>query len=225
MNTNTNIDISSVKYKVPQDHLLVRMNELKPYNCLSEKNALLLDDASSYRDYAKIITDQEVTTEQEAIFYILKLREMSISDIIDVTIECPHCRMMNSFQLEVKDFYCVNPKRQENVPVTLKYAEEILSDEVYDTLTLGQIDKITQILVEYRDEILPGATEHPCMKCKKDIKVFVDPKDIVSKVDLLGLYREYFELGRHLNWGKNDIDTMIPFERKIFIDMLKKESQ
>ena len=62
-----------------------RLDSLERYTTKQEKEFLLLEDDVSFTDMLKTLSPIEPINEYEAIAFLFKLREISLSNIIEIT--------------------------------------------------------------------------------------------------------------------------------------------
>lgn len=214
---------------VPDNDLEQKLNKLKRFNTLQEKNALLVEDEKPIYDVVSELTDQIPENELEANMFLLKLREISVSDTIDMIITCPHCGALNDNSISLENFININsPKifkdssgKSIKLPIgCFNSVEDIINNKEAERLTLKEYNEIEKLLIEQNNDFL-GEAVVSCRICKKDMKVEINPRINFSKSSLSSIFQEYVDISIFSNNGKLDIDSLYPFEREIFVSLIK----
>ncbi len=211
-------------FKVNKNFLKDRLEEIPPYTSFKEKEGLLQDDITLTEMFDILCPDSKVKplNEIEAGAFLLKSREISISDTIEGLIECS-CGAINNFSIEIKSLFDFNINSNINeIPVGLfETVEEVINNS--DELSLKDYNNFQDKIHENNKKILKVEVKNICRVCKKDITSVINPIDYISKTSVAGIYDEYFSLTFYTNMTKQDIDNMYPFERGLFLGLLKKK--
>ncbi len=214
-----------MKYKVELNYLENRINSLKKFTTFQEKNALFIDDHISILDVVKELTDIIPINELEAEIFLLKLREISVSDIIEVVVICPECDAPNPAEIKIPDIINIQPTyfKEEIIPCGIfNNINEILSDDVAESLSLKDYNKLEALILDQNDNIFKDSITK-CRKCQAEISVIFDPRDIFTKSTAGGIYQEYIDISTYTNNGKLDIDSLYPYEREMFISLISEK--
>jgi len=238
-----------IKFTKPINYLKERLNKIESlrYNSKTEKEVLLLDenDKTFFEFYDTLFKDYYDNktldknfypeNELECISFLIKARENSVSDLLNGIIECDKCKIINEYQIELSEIYeleITNLLTQEEYQ---KYPTfpigffnsimDIIDEKDLDNLILKDYNEIQSIIYRNNEKILNIITKINCrnVKCQNEISIVIDPRKILSRVSLVGLYDEYFTISFYTHNSKNDIDNMYPFEREIFLNLLKKK--
>ena len=113
--------MSSIKFTKERNYLEKRLENLKRFNSRQEKDSLLSEDNTS-TGLAKILSNITPDNKKEAYAFITELRKISVSDIIDLMVTCPHCKQINNFNVDVDEFLNLDEQysfRNQAVPVGL----------------------------------------------------------------------------------------------------------
>lgn len=207
---------------------------LEPYTTDQEKQILLLellggDDEINASLSICGVSDEIIASlsEQEKIAMLYKFRSISIGDEIPLGYKCRHCDTPNEIGLDVGDLVTSNNITNDKIvdkfkKVTDDNLEEFISIDI-DDMDLDEFENIF-------DEVKRSVTkfnfirEHNCIKCKKPNYIDIEP-DVVqymSEDTLMSMYQTYNDLSFFGKYTKQDIDSMIPFERTILIGLLNK---
>jgi len=205
-----------------KNYIKERLDKIPRYNTLREKEALLIFEDSSLIEIfnvlcpdSKVIPDNEI----EAGAFILKSREESVSDLIEGFHECS-CGVINDFSVEIESLF--NFEIKSNIPIGLfEKVEDIINNT--DVLTVKEYNILLDEIIENNNKILSITIDTKCRSCGKSIKSSLNPSNYISRSSIAGIYDEYFTLSFYTNLTKKDIDEMYPFEREIFIGLLKKK--
>ena len=224
-----------MKFKVKLDHLNRKIKKLKPYTTFVEKNYLISEnDELTYEELLRIFSDVKATNEIEAAVLLCKLREISVSDLLEFTQECPECHFMNPFECEISEIvnlqtpeYGDEERPDEDViPFgVFTSVDEIINTKTADSLLIKEYDQLQKKIVEQSHRIFQPVITRKCRKCSAEIKTAVDPRNIMSKSSHHSIFREYLELSYYTNNSKKDVDSMYPYEREIFLNLLKDKLQ
>jgi len=212
---------------------------IAPYNTAQEKEILLsasfeMEDFENIFEILGFKTDYELSTdEKKAILY--KFREISIGDEVDTKYQCDSCGNVNDGTLDASNFI-VEPKRNDDdikdlfsVPSLSNMSKFVsLSEEELDELEMDEYENLLQRIKENQSSFNFEKT-HMCMACghktkfdMSDINYIID---IMSDDTLMTLYKTYNFLIFYSHYTKQDIDSMYPFERSIFIGLLNKTKE
>lgn len=209
---------------------------ISAYNTSQEKEILLLASFGVY-DLKKVFnilnfSDYEGLSEDEMKVILYRHREISLGDEIDVRFKCDNCGQGNDTVLTASGFVIPGKRNDSDIKKLLKkFDEEKMQEYVdfdVDDLDIDEYEKLRQRIIDNQMKI-DFTRSANCMKCgtKKlfnigDTKYIVD---ILSDDNLMSLYKAYNFLNFFGNYSKTDIDGMYPFERNIFIGLLKKTKE
>lgn len=207
---------------------------LSPYTTSIEKDLLLMDSFENYNliDALQILGLSEDETKDltidEQIGLMLKYRSISVSEELPVKYRCKHCNHPVETTINISE-NVVYPKtdltiRQCFKPVTEENITDFIDVNV-DEMDINEFDEliksVSEAVVRFTFE-----KESRCIKCgETNIVDLSDPKKILeymSEDSLVSLYQVYNDLSFFGKYTKSDIDSMLPFERSIFIGLLNK---
>jgi hypothetical protein len=199
------------------------LNDVAPYNSLQEKNATLLglrDDKLSALDLCKIL-NISAKNEIEAMALIFKARYVSVSEYIDYTHKCEKCSYNMTGSYKIDDLF-FKEVPDESVPIGLfENVEDILTKEDLSQIDIIEYNKIELMIYNNNFKIFNPEYSIKCIKCENIDKRTFFPKDIVSAYDIQSIYNQYMDLSYFSSITKNDVDTMLPFEREVFVGLLQ----
>ena len=208
------------EYKISDNWFKDRLDSLEPYTTKQEKAILLLDDDKPLSDMLSIISDIKPLNDYDTIALLFKYREISVSDIIEATQECPFCKFNNPVQIEIKEFF--NFEKLYDAPVGLfATIDDVINSNIADEIILKEYDQINENILEQTKHTFKPVVERTCIKCKKTFDVGVNPKQIMSKSNPSAIFKEYLDLSYFTANSVLDIDTMFPYEREIYLNILK----
>lgn len=212
--------------------------KLIPYNTNQEKLILLygVDDLTcdSALDILKnnIITEEKITdfTDKEKLAILLKFREISVGESINIKYKCPHCNNITSSELNISNI--VTDKKITDFK-DIKLQEAFSSDNDDYFIDKNIIDDIDIDLYDEIDEYIENnkvkfnfKQDCSCGVCNaiKNID-YSSPKfilDNMSESDISLIYKITSELIFNSHYTKKDVDSMLPFERDIFVGLLNQ---
>ena len=214
-------------FSVEKNFLENRLKKLNRYTSKDEKNTFLLDENASMTEVFNILNSNpeiKPLNELESGAFLLYLRENSVDDIIETLHEC-ECGVINDIQIPIEDmFFTDNIEETSNIPIGLfESPDDFLTEESSNNLTVKDYNELSDIIIENNKKILDITINTKCRTCGKSIEIMIYPKNFISKTNLTNLYDEYFKLSFFMNLTKSDIDELYPFERYIYLGLLKKQ--
>jgi hypothetical protein len=210
------------------DYLENRLDKIKRYKTFHEKEALLLDDESTIMDYYNTLQPDGIKplNEFEALAFIIKAREISVSDILEGMYECKKCKTVNDIKVELNTLINTDLYSEEypDFPIGLfETMDDIMDEEVSDEISVLEFNEIEKIMLENNLKILDLSHHFTCriQSCGHVNEIKINPLQILSKLSLTGLYGEIFNMFYYGNTSVADIENMYPFERALYAGMLK----
>jgi hypothetical protein len=208
------------------------LNNVKGYNTLQEKNALLLSfvEESSPEDFKKTLEfeTEEIksTNDLETIAMIFKSREKSVDENIGITMACDHCNFMTLYSIPIDSLFFNenNGILDESIPIRLMDSIDDIYHEIgnIDNLSLKEIQEIEEKVTHNNKIIFNPVTKITCKKCLLENKLKINYRDIISKNTIKNLYEQYLDITQYTNMTKQDVDNLPPFEREIFINLIQE---
>jgi hypothetical protein len=216
---------------------------LTPYNTLQEKNILLYNsfcenDINGVLNILKDNIDIDLTelSEIEKKLILYKLRVISVGDDINVKYKCK-CGKANESVLNIpfpKDKKIESTYKKFNLNINLKNMvgkfEDVvnhvdISEEELDEMDLNIYEDLEQHIKNNFVNIDLTANAK-CFSCGHLTSFNIsDEKSIIeslSEDSLMSLYMCISDMIYYSHYNKSDIDTMLPFERTIFYELLLK---
>ncbi len=210
-----------MKYKKSKTWYQDRLDNLKRYTTKQEKEFLLLEDDVPLIDKLKTLTDTKPLNELDAMALMFKLREISVSNIIEIQQEC-HCGSVNAYNIDTNDFF--NFDFEDGIPLgVFESINDIINTKITDKLILKEYNKIQEKIVKNAQKVFSPVVKKQCKKCKDELEVMVNPNQIISKSSPASIYQDYLSLSYYSNFSKLDTDSMYPFEREIFLKLLSEK--
>jgi len=214
---------------VPENFLEDRLSRLEKIITRQEKEALLVDDEEPIEDIVKILTDIVPINHFEAEAFLIKIREISGGDIIEYIQTCPHCEVMNDIQIttsELIDLKVPSKFKDFTVPIGLfTELDSIINNKDMDEMTIGEYTALERFVRDRNDKILKRYIDRVCRKCTGTFTIQVEPRDIFSKSTLSSIYKDYVNISMFTNNGSLDIDSLYPFEREIYNNLIQEKMQ
>ena len=210
--------------------------ELTPYTTSQEKDILLLDSFNETNldkvlDILNFETNYELSEEEKKII-LYKYREISLGDELNVSFVCDECGQSNERTLEASNFFEDSIRNDDyikklNKKVTDDNLHEFVDIDV-DDLDIDEFEELKQKVTENQIKVnfIKSTT---CLRCKEEKKFDLSNNkyiiEIMSDESLMTLYKSYNFLIFFGNYSKLDIDSMLPFERTIFMGLLTKTKE
>jgi hypothetical protein len=201
------------------------LDNTKSYNTNEEKNASikLLDSNITSIELCKSLNISPKNS-LEAVALIFKSREKSVSDIIETLTTC-ECGEINLNNIKISNLFFKNENNLHlDIPIALIDSFDEISDLVpnFEDLSLDESKEIESKFIHNNKIIFNPISEIRCKKCNKNIKIHIDFKTIISKFEIKNIFEQYLDITQFTNMGKNDVDSMLPFEREIFIGLIQE---
>ncbi len=204
-----------------------RLKNLRPYTSKQEMEFLLLDDEDvNYTKILSVLSDIEPLNEYEAIAFLFKLREISVSDLIELTKPCDHCKFMDLYNIEIKEFFNLTYKSTEveNLPLGIfSKNEDVISNKKANKLILKDYILLEKEITKQTSEVFKLSVERKCKKCNEINTIWINPKQILSKSSHSRIFKEYTDISYYTHNSKLDIDTMYPFHREVVINLINEK--
>lgn len=222
---------------------------IKPYCTTQEKEILLYSNLVENLNEDLLTQIFEVLRFEhskelsfnEKIALLYKYRSISVGDDITLNLECQGCQKGINAKLIADNFVSEPAEHMPGIKIlnkTLTHdnANDFLHDWKLSHLNVSSIDDLE---LDLYDKLFQDISNSQyTFNFKKDVTCYecntkntVDLGDItivvqsLSENDLISLYRTYHNLIYYSNFSKHDIDTMLPFERSMFIELLNKENK
>ena len=204
-------------------------SNLKRYNSLQEKNAVLycMDDEPDPIRTAQFL-GANPSNILEAVAFIFKLREISVSDLVEITYKCDKCEMMNAQSISIPNMFFKDDDLHADVPIKLFTSvdditlnEKFPNDLNINTMTIDEFNLVEDKILENNLKIFDPRVSLTCRKCGDIFKTQVIFSDILSKYSITNIYEQYLDISYFTNMTKNDTDNMFPFEREIFLGLIQ----
>lgn len=165
--------------------------------------------------------------EFEAIAIIFKLREISVSDIIELTHICKKCDQQSFIHQNIPDMFFQDIENiNTGVPIGLYTSIDDIDEEDSDNInnmTIDEYNNIEEVLFSNNIKIFNPVVDVICSSCGYKHKTSIGALDIISKSNLSNIYEQYLDISYYSNMTKSDTDEMYPFEREIFIGLIQKK--
>jgi len=202
-----------------------KLDNIKRFTSFQEKEALL--ESSGSKNIIKIsnILGLSPDNELEAEAMLLKAREISVSEVIEVTSDCPVCKKINLYNIDISTMFFnknLNPLLPEGLFEDLSQLPEKYSGALED-LDLDEYNKLEEQLLENNKAIFNPIVDVSCMFCGEKYKISIDAISSISKFNLTNIYEQYSDITYFSNMTKKDVDDMYPFEREIFMGLIQKK--
>ena len=212
-------------FKIEHNFLKNRLKEITEFKSKEEKIALMKMDEVGFSELSMILFDKsnkKPINDLEALAFIIKSIEISVHDIVDKRWECKKCKTLNEEQIELNSL--INTDFESEIPIGLfSKLEDFI--ESPDDLILSDYNKYFNLMNKNNELILKLTKEVKCRKhgCNRTEIININPLEYISRVSLAGLYDEFFTLMYYLHMQPLEIENLIPFERELYLGMLKKK--
>lgn len=206
---------------------------IKPYLSSTERD-LLLVTADEYNSDTldkvfsilknNIISDNlEGLTRSEKMYLILELRNISVGEIFNLRKHCSKCGKLFDFE---GVFSGVNESKFRHDDI-----HEVFSDDFNDYVNFDlddlDLDEYDDYVCDIRDNKLKFnfSTSVTCLHCREKNNTILTEEILLSSLsdDTISTY--YNTISTMIYYGhfsKLDIDSMYPFERGIYLNLLEK---
>jgi hypothetical protein len=228
--------VKDLKFNKERDFFKKRLEKIPRYRTKEEKFALLLEDDTEPEIFFDTLfpeIDFKPINKIETMAFILKGREISVSDEISLVLPCEKCKAVNDVKIDLEEVIDVtnyNPicdePPLENLPIGIfESVFEMLDDDELDKLTIKQTNMLNDLVLHNTSKIFNVMQHFTCriQSCQEKNDVPINPIGFISKVSLSGVYTEIFNLAYYTSTTYSDIETLYPIERNIYINMAKKE--
>jgi hypothetical protein len=208
---------------------------ISPYNTSQEKDILLLSTVgeSDMSNALSIcgIEDNIICelTNDEKVAMLFKLREISVGEDVHLKFKCKYCSGGNENHLKISRL--IESSKITNEKIKDQFVE-ILDDNIQDFFDFDidelDVEEYEVLFKEVLDTVTKFNFKKPiiCQKCRKENYIRINnPKfviDNLSEDSLISLYQTYNDLVFFGKYTKEDVDTLYPFERTIFMSLLNK---
>ncbi len=203
-----------------------RIKQLKIYTSKQEKEAMLHDDLTIQDIYNILsLNGPKPHNDLEALIFILKLVEMSVSDIVNRMYECSKCGVINEINIELDtliDLELKNIDIPDGFPIGIYNTPEDIINNA-GNLILKDYNLVQNVINDINENIIDFQITSKCRSCKTENFIIMNPQELISKTSLTGIYDEYFKLTYYSHNTISDIDNIYPFERELYLSLLKKQ--
>lgn len=217
-----------MKYKVADFKF-----DLKPFNTNQEKDLLLYVALNDEYDLDIVLNILGFEVKEETSSFIkklllLKLRAISVSDIINIHFTCEKCKRRSEGTLDISSIFEISSKIKET-----EILKEVYSDNIDDYFKI-EVDELE--LEEYDEYInyIQGNKADTSMKigckcllCSEDNQVSISDTNFIvknmSETKLESLFKLISNLVYSGHYTKLDVDSMVPFEREIYVGLLNQK--
>lgn len=217
---------------------------LEPYSTKQEKDFLLMGSLGAIGDTGlynalKVLnlSDELINSlsTEEQVAMLFKYRSISVGEEIPIKLKCPSCNTVSDVSISIEDLIIEPTKSNENIIDKFKeVTDENFNEFIKTDISEMDLDEYYKLFEEAKDCVTKFNFRKPCtcMKCKSTnfINLFKDTSDVsidnvinyMSEDSLNSIYQAYNDLNFFGKYSKIDIDSMLPFERTIFIGLLNK---
>lgn len=203
-----------------------------PYTSVQEKEVLLACSDGTEEDLDLAlrifnISEDDIqyctTDEKKALIY--RLREVSVGEELPLRYTCDHCDAVNEARISLKDI--ILPPSKEHPLIIDKGIFNVDAESCFkDGYSDLDYDVYLKLKNNINDYITKFSFRVPikCSACgAESILDISSTKFVLSNVSeetLVSMYKSYTSLIYNGRFSKQDIDSMYPFERTIYISQL-----
>ena len=209
---------------------------LEPYRTYQEKDILLSAsfDIKDFDSVLKILNfrTDEIIDDNEKRVILYKYREISIGDEVDIKFKCDKCSQAQDSTLSIADFIIPSERSDDDVK---KLNKEVNDNTLQEFVQINVDDLDIENYEDLKERVKKNQIEFnfikeaKCIKCgsykKFDMSSASYIIEIMSDDSLMTLYKIYNHLIFFGQYTKQDIDSMYPFERSIFVGLLNKTKE
>ena len=227
---------------------------LYPYNTEQEKNLLLMSELNSefsldslFRILKDNIEVENISdlTNKEKVYILLKLREHSVGEQINVTLTCTECKKKFESSIDIQKIK-VNEQKEIIINNTVYKSNDIidysdfvtyenmhlflktsLSPEVFEETLDDMSSRDQKSLKDFISEnknVIDFEATCKCTFCKASNKTsFYNHKFVISAMSedsIINIYKTINFLVYSGHYTKSDVENMIPFERNIYLGLV-----
>lgn len=209
---------------------------IEAYDTAKEKELLLMssfgvDDIDEILKLLGFTELSELSNEEKKVI-LYKYREVSLGDEIDIKFTCDDCGQGNDAILEANNFVKAGKFNDSHIKkINGEFHEDNMNQYVdfdVDDLDLDEYEELLQRIIDNQIEI-NFIKQAKCLKCGSEKNFDLGQTkyilEIMSDDSLMSLYKAYNFLVFFGHYSKQDIDSMYPFERSIFIGLLNKTKE
>lgn len=201
-----------------------KLKKVKRYNSFQEKEALLSildEDSIDIINTSKILGLSPVN-KLEAEALIMKAREISVSESIELTSSCPNCDYINMTSVDIPSMF-FKGEIDSKIPEGIYEDLSEVDIEGLEDLELDKYNELENKLESNNKNIFDNVVEINCLSCKYKYQTKIEPLKFISKFSISNLYEQYSDITYYSHMNKSDVDNMYPFEREIFIGLIQKK--
>ena len=216
---NINLELESYTSLQEKDLLFLTMDDFSGKNILD----LALDICKIPRKIISKLNEQE----KKCVLY--KLRELSIGNEINIKFKCQKCGQRSENFVNISNIIKHPNLKHKSVIDNGKYNGGEIFDCLkgnYEEMFIDEYEKLKENIKNYITTF-DFKKECICQKCLfKNIIDISDTKFIIdnlSEETLQSYYKTYNTLVFFGKYSKLDIDSMIPYERTIFLGLLENQ--
>jgi len=98
-----------------------------------------------------------------------------------------------------------------------------IEGDIINTISIEEYDNLFKDIEENNLKIFNPYFNMTCVKCRKSVETTLEVGSIISKFGIGNLYEQYVDISTYTSMTKADTDSMIPFEREIFMGLIQKK--
>jgi len=204
-----------------------RFLSIAPYTSIQQKNALIRQsDGEVDPMVIAELLGLSPNNRFEAIAMIFKAREISVSDLIDYNGKCSECNYLDANSLSIPQMFYKDDCKELDISVPIALVEdltELFSEEYINNLKIKDYDELEQKVFKNNLILFDPALPTKCRKCGHIDKTVFDISSIISKSSISNIYEQYMDISYYSSMTKLDTDSMIPFEREVFLGLIQQK--
>lgn len=208
--------------------------KIEPYTVAQEKELLFLD--TYYPEYDDDILDAALDilkldskiysklSHDEKVILLYKYREVSVDEKFAIQCVCPSCKMPIETEVSVTNIV----KRAELKSEFVRDLKRLPENEEdfqnnflinYEDLDIDTYENIYENISKYQT-VNDFIRKFKCLSCSHESYIDLNSNKMVisslSESSIESIYNFYENLIFTGKWSKQDIDSLLPFERVIF---------
>lgn len=211
---------------------------LTPYSTIQERDLLLYTSGvyefnvvfDLVKDNIEINLPYTVDdlTYTEKMFLLLELRHISVSEVFSFVKTCDKCKEKSELDVTFENVLTVgNIKNWKDYQITEAFSNDYNKYVEFDIdeLDLDEYDELTEYIDNNKTKF-DFSRKIKCLHCKDETTMTLTSDHIIENLSedtLANYYQTIASMVYYGHYSKLDIDSMIPFERSIYLSLLNEE--
>jgi len=162
------------------------------------------------------------------MFLLLELRHISVSEVFSFVKTCDKCKEKSELDVTFENVLTVgNIKNWKDYQITEAFSNDYNKYVEFDIdeLDLDEYDELTEYIDNNKTKF-DFSRKIKCLHCKDETTMTLTSDHIIENLSedtLANYYQTIASMVYYGHYSKLDIDSMIPFERSIYLSLLNEE--